>query len=381
MPPKRRNDAAQERRKAKAQKGGVTRDAIILEKDRVADMVHLRPLSKSTLRIHEYALQGVVFYLNEIEAGAGDAFLTNKVVPDDILGVAWLKAMTYTFASLLEPSSRSINKRPSVASVLTYAKAATSAIVRHLDGKIRPPVGAFAEVTAYVQDDLRKEFNLTTATLPKFTCKPADFERIICTLYTSDLSFWCERERVQMHFVLLLLAYGALRPGEISIGGVYREDNEGIKFKDVKIFLVADENGAVTIQALITARNLKGFKDDDSKEKGTRLYQETEDAVLLCMDATIPLVVLCLLDQAFADPKIQSPEDLYNADGKMIRDKFGGSVLVPFADGVLNTIICRQCSRSGVDANAGHLYARLAYKFSALGVLAGFVEPVALYSI
>lgn len=61
---------------------------------------------------------------------------------------------------------------------------------------------------------------------------------------------------VQISFYFLLAAFYGLRPGEVVESSTHRGSNEGLKYKDVELFLVRYDEG-LQYQLRICLRNRK----------------------------------------------------------------------------------------------------------------------------
>ena len=91
------------------------------------------------------------------------------------------------------------------------------------------------------------QHTLIRGSLPKYT---VGYDGILGTLYyhwifDTEL-FPTERDRVQLAFFILLLAYTGSRPGAIvesDIKGI-RKTNEALKYRDINLTLVRPRDGA-----------------------------------------------------------------------------------------------------------------------------------------
>ena len=78
-------------------------------------------------------------------------------------------------------------------------------------------------------------------------------------VYSIDLR--CARERTQVNCFLLLLAFTAARPSEITLGNLH---TDGLKWKDVVFYVSLNAKKQLRLGCDVRFRNLKGMRRDDS---------------------------------------------------------------------------------------------------------------------
>ncbi|KAL9050325.1 MAG: hypothetical protein Q9206_005133 [Seirophora lacunosa] len=113
---------------------------------------------------------------------------------------------------------------------------------------VRDSVGK--EVAKFLNSPFCTDHDLIRGSLPKHT---VGYNGILGALYYHWIfdteTFPTERDRVQLAFFILLLAYTGSRPGAIvesDIKGI-RRTNEALKYKDIKLTLVRPRDGAAPL--------------------------------------------------------------------------------------------------------------------------------------
>ncbi|KAE8216945.1 hypothetical protein CF326_g9633 [Tilletia indica] len=129
------------------------------------------------------------------------------------------------------------------------------------------------------------------------------------------------RERLNLLVAIQLIAYTAARPSEVFVSDQYRDDNDALKGKDLRIFACAMDKKLI-FKILVTFRLLKGMRNDTSKYRTSVLY--SDETVAPGLDLTVSLLTLLLEDNAFVD--IQSYDQLFGLSVKAIETQPNGEV-------------------------------------------------------
>ncbi|KAF1352467.1 hypothetical protein BDV97DRAFT_282815, partial [Delphinella strobiligena] len=226
----------------------------------------------------------------------------------------------------------------------------------------------------YIKKDLANEFGASTKGRPKPLANMDVVQDLLHFLWACDeYTFRHPRVRVQLSFSLLILAYLGLRPGEFAVSSMNRDTNEGLKYKDVCLYLVPWSDGQTKIVMSIKIRNRKNHRNNDAESPSFLLYEDLENP-FLC-----PVSHFCAL--AFADnafTNIESPADLRALQKQSLNDTDPSRIHI--RESMLEIPILRSTSRAGRVSDGEILgTGSLNYLLRNLGQRAGYKDVLTSY--
>ncbi|KAF2727583.1 hypothetical protein EJ04DRAFT_408015, partial [Polyplosphaeria fusca] len=130
----------------------------------------------------------------------------------------------------------------------------------------------------------------------------ADIADIIYFLMCCDEYVWVHpREMIQTIWILELMGYWGLRPGEITESCNHRGSNEGISYEDCSLYLVRSE-GTLTYQLKILLKYRKFKRNDEGLADTIVLHEETKPEHAFACPVRM-FISMALADDAFEGPK------------------------------------------------------------------------------
>ncbi|KAF2736965.1 hypothetical protein EJ04DRAFT_595134 [Polyplosphaeria fusca] len=136
-------------------------------------------------------------------------------------------------------------------------------------------------------------------------------------LYTdvADLIYFClccdeyewrhPREMIQVLWILELMAYWGLRPGEIIESCIHPGSYEGIAYEDCSLYLIRTEDNTLQFELKISLRYRKFKRKNEGLSEMITLYEETDPGNIFACPVR-KFIALALTDEAFKGPKIPS---------------------------------------------------------------------------
>ncbi|KAI9782856.1 MAG: hypothetical protein M1816_001676 [Peltula sp. TS41687] len=123
------------------------------------------------------------------------------------------------------------------------------------------------EVFNYITNSLVEKHQLDFSVRDKLTLSVNDLVSLLHYHWALDTSiFPNERQRLQLSFLLLVLAYTGARPGAIVECGLLRGSNKALRYRDVDLIVLRDpDNPQYRILVMIVRVVLnKGERDNEN---------------------------------------------------------------------------------------------------------------------
>lgn len=121
---------------------------------------------------------------------------------------------------------------------------------------------------------------VSTKTRTKEVALWADSEEIVTFLWCCDEYVYIHpRIPIQLTWYTIVCSIWGLRPGEISESSAHRGSNEGLLYKDIRLFLCPHkQSGKLRYQLHIQLRNRKFQRNDEGKLYVASIYLHQDEA-------------------------------------------------------------------------------------------------------
>lgn len=127
----------------------------------------------------------------------------------------------------------------------------------------------------HIHDPLKAEYSLSEVSQFRATMNNDDVAAILFHHWVRCRDYYpIERSRLQQDFLILFCSGTAARPGTVIEGGGYYDEDDALKYKDIKIHLVRDPDrpSMKSLLMLVTLRLMKGYRNRGSPYVATH-YQ------------------------------------------------------------------------------------------------------------
>ncbi|ESZ91826.1 hypothetical protein SBOR_7778 [Sclerotinia borealis F-4128] len=224
-----------------------------------------------------------------------------------------------------------LNERLAVQSLIAYAIRFKAVHDRKHETSLNSRL--MRQLRVWIKSDLARRLKLSTRTRVKPIATTDDLRDLIGYLWMNNLHhFDYERTRIQLAFMIMLLAYTASRPSAIVESNAYHLTGQAMLYKDLKFSLQKDKDGDRPQMSLEVTFNFRKNKRFDDGSVFQQLLFEDRESPDMC-----PITAFLAL--AFADHAFSTITDIGQLYDKHICP--GKYVDIPFKESILNTPILR----------------------------------------
>ncbi|RPA90956.1 hypothetical protein L873DRAFT_360229 [Choiromyces venosus 120613-1] len=266
--------------------------------------------------------------------------------------------------------SRSIKNKRRIhrSTVQSYYK--TLQMVYLLDTQVALPRLTNDVVNQYIMGHLTNRYDLIMENKDKPTCSVTDLFNLLHFHSYQDVNSRCHgRNRIQLPFLMQLIAYTSTRPGSIIEANCYKGRAQVLKYKDMSLSLLRNhlEGGNILVLE-VTTTFLKGKRN--KREPVTYILYERRDHPIFC--PIMNFLALAFADNAFMEGGIRKPEDLYSLEIPSFKE----ALSIQWKTEIRETPIFRRQIGDRICADTPLGFADLSYSLKRLGLLSGYPQLV-----
>ncbi|KAF8534000.1 hypothetical protein BDD12DRAFT_897299 [Trichophaea hybrida] len=229
----------------------------------------------------------------------------------------------------------------------------TLQMVYSLDTKRQIPKETNVIINKYIETELTQKFKLIMELKDKPTCSVTDLFNLLHYHWNQDVDSSCHgRYRIQVAFLMQLIAYTSSRPGSIIESHCYKGLKQVLKYKDMNLSLLRKRN---------------------KREPVTYILYERRDNPIFC--PIMNLLALAFADNAFKEEGIQRPEDLYNLEIPHFKE----SLVIQWKPECRETPVFRRHVDGDICDKTPLTFSDFNYYLKRLGLLSGYPQTLTSY--
>ncbi|KAH8145064.1 uncharacterized protein LAJ45_10975 [Morchella importuna] len=270
-------------------------------------------------------------------------------------------------------SSRTIKKKGRLHRSTVEGLFKTLQMVYYKYTQVQLPRKINDAINKFIESTLTEDFDLIMERKEKPTCCVTDLFNLLYYHWCRDVQSTCHgRYKIQVAFLMQLIAYTSSRPGSIIEANAYKGLSQVLKYKDMGLSLLRNgEHGGVILVLEVTTTFLKGKRN--KREPVTYVLYERRDNPIFC--PIMNFLALAFADNAFMEGGIKKPEDLFALE---IPD-FKETLSINWKEDMLETPVFRRQEGTDISRTTPMAYRDLNHYVGRLGVLSGYPQRLTTY--
>ncbi|KAJ9119899.1 hypothetical protein QFC24_005614 [Naganishia onofrii] len=300
----------------------------IVQQEAKDDRLHLKPLRPLAEEEMMFSLESMLRLRREGASNYGMACQRLKE-DKDVSALPHLPVLLGPVRVYIQTSPIVVTKQAPLclSSVRKFSGRMLTSIYRHTGWK--PEEGLRKQFWDAINYTLQDDNQLRTEKGPTPRISAEQFGSILRAVFSVDLvHIWSNAfERATMFALILEMAYGVIRPGEVLVTAMYDQVDDTLCWKDLE-FVVrvdAEEDGKTVDIILAVIHTIRNFKQFLTYEE-----RDPKDGI---MDSTLPLLALAFASGVFKDFK--SLDQLAKIFADDVSKRFAGEMTIPMREEVL----------------------------------------------